>query len=338
MHKDFAEWYRLAGIEPDGEILKKRWSVIDEFDPKRDGVISLAKMFYRLGRPEEAFLSSFIEAFQQEDPAFKIRDNDHELSILAGAQLVDTISRADTKLADLAALSLVSAAASNARKAPSVTDIPEIAARHLTKRSRKRFSSDDYSEGNSKAEFLEALTELGTPYAEVAEELQRLRQQLEVVSEESNMLWWLFSETSRDENQRWNSFSVPAAAVIAGKELADLTVVLPGPIAAPAFLDRTIRSIKTKPPASVSVTKAIGEVSHGWRQSYADKNCPLELESLLPIGYGIKLSLTVLADTSWIPAFTQATGIAANAEIAPHILAYQVFIESLLCRSWKESK
>lgn len=32
MHNDFAEWYRMAGIEPDGDLLPKRWAAIEEFN------------------------------------------------------------------------------------------------------------------------------------------------------------------------------------------------------------------------------------------------------------------------------------------------------------------
>ena len=119
MQNDFGEWYRLAGIEPDGETLATRWAVIDAYMPTRDDVIALAQLFYRLGKPNETSLSAFIGAFHKADPAFRMRDNDHELSVLAGAQLVETINRSDAGFADLAALSLVSGAAGNARPGPS---------------------------------------------------------------------------------------------------------------------------------------------------------------------------------------------------------------------------
>jgi hypothetical protein len=339
MHNDFGEWYRLAGIEPDGAILAKRWGVIEGYTPTRDDVVSLTQLFYRLGKPKETFISAFVKIFHDVDPAFRTRENNHELSVLAGAKLVEIIEKSDISLADLAALSLVSSAAGNLRPAPSVKDIPEIAARHLESRSRDRISSfEDDDNTGTRQELFDALTGLGAPHDELAKELRQLQRKMDVVTEESNMLWWLFSEFSRDEQERWASFAVPAVALMAGKELADLTVVLPGPIAALAFLDRVIKSAKSKPPATVSVEDAINGVSLEWRQRYADKNCPSELEALLPIGYGVRASLTASENNAWLPAFAQVAGISSTAKIVPNLLAYQVFIECLLCRSWKELK
>jgi hypothetical protein len=84
MHKDFGEWYRLAGMEPDGAILANRWAVIEAYSPSTDDVISLTQLFYGLGKPKEAFMSAFVKAFHGAEPAFRTRENNHELSVLAG--------------------------------------------------------------------------------------------------------------------------------------------------------------------------------------------------------------------------------------------------------------
>jgi len=339
MHKDFGEWYRSAGIEPNGEILPKRWAAIEEYLPSRDDVVSLARLFYDLGKPKEDFIAGFRNSFQNTDPAFKMRDNDRELSVLAGAKLIDVTEHGNVDLADMTALALVSAAAANLRPSPSVRDIPEIAARYLSDRATKRRAAGAEVAGTEPSKVLfDALTELGTPYKELAEELQQVRRHLCIVAEESNMLWWLFSENSRDEKQAWAIFSLPAAALMAGKELADLTTVIPGPIAAAAFLARAIRSARKPHPTTILIRDAINKVTTRWRQQYADERCPVELEYLLPIGHAMRLSLESPENNAWLPAFTQGTGIAPNASIAPNILAYQVFLETLLCRSWEELK
>jgi hypothetical protein len=337
MHKDFGEWYRLAGIEPDREILPKRWAAIEEYDPDRAGVVSLARLFYRLGKPNSEFLAAFLGSFQKTDLAFKMRDNDHELSVLAGAKLVDVIEQSEADLADLAALSLVCASGGNLRPCPSVRDIPEIAARYLSERAIKRASlSEESADTGTNKERLAALTASETPQKELAREIQRLQRQLSIVAEESNMLWWLFSEHSRDEQQRWTKFNVPAVALMAGKELADLTTIIPGPIAAAAFLDKVIRCAKSEPPTTVLIRDAMNDVTIKWRQQYANEGCPSELEDLLPMTRAVHLSLASPENNAWLPVFKQGTGISSDAGLAPHILAHQVFLEALLCRSWKQ--
>src|SRR5437762_3321177 len=81
--------------------------------------------------------------------------------------------------------------------------------------------------------------------------LYQLRRELQSVMEESNVLWWVFGESSRDRGRRWSEYSVGQTAVMAGKELADLTRMPPGPPASGALLDKVIKLACAKPPAQV---------------------------------------------------------------------------------------
>ena len=335
MHKDFAEWYRSAGITPDGETLLKRWAAIAAFEVDRSDVASLTRLFYRLGTPKEDFLKAFRAEFQKADAAFPMRGNDHELAVLAGAELVDTIERSSAPLADLAALCLVCAAAQQLRPTPAVSAIPETASRFLSSRATKRSQVD---EGSSEGTLLKALTDLGSPYDKLAIEFHKLQSELSIVTEEANMLWWLLSEFSRDLNTPWRKLPAPAVPLIAGKELADLTRVIPGPIAAAAFLDRTIRSGRTKPPTLILTIAAVNETPVDWRLEYIKDSFPDEIEVIAPISYAVKLSLIAPENDEWVPMFTSATGIASNSKIAPHTLAYQLFLEGLLRRSFAAAK
>jgi hypothetical protein len=341
MHKDFAEWYRAAGVPPNGDILPKRWEAIEKYEASRDGIVSLVRLFYRLGKPSEEFENAFRTAFQTADPAFQMRDNDQELLVLAGAKLIDVIERSPVELTDLAALSLVCAAAQNLRGSAAVPDIPENAARYLSKRTIERAregQGDSDSASSERKTLFDGLTAAGAPINGLPAELERLQRELAVVSEESNMLWWLFSEHSHDLKQPWAKSTVPAVALIAGKELAELTRVLPGPLAATAFLDRVLRFAKAKPPNTILVVEAINDVSVEWRRIYAERNCPAELEDLAPISHGVKISLTAPENDAWFIAFKTGTGISADSKLVPHLLAYQVFLEGLLCRSWRMVK
>jgi len=335
MHKDFAEWYRLAGIEPDGDLLPKRWAAIENYGPEASDILSLTKLFYKIDVPTDEFLESFRSAFQTEDPAFKMRDNDHELSVLAGAELVDVMARSND-LDDLAALTLVCAAASNLRPGPCVRDIPEIAARHLTDRTAERWSTanEEQATGSNESLFA-ALKAQPAPSPDVAKFLRQQQRELALVREESNILWWLFSEHSRQVQQPWSSLPPAAIPLMAGKELADLTQVIPGPIAARAFLDKVIRSGKGKAPATINVTDSINEVSLTWRQDVAKEYGTPVLEAISPIIRGIHISLGAPKDNAWVPVFTQSTNIPGTAKLAPSVLAHQVFYESMLYRLWK---
>ena len=101
--------------------------------------------------------------------------------------------------------------------------MPQIAARYIKRRTTAR------------------VADIGAADQEEDSKISRLERELTIVSEETNMLWWLISEYSRDRGASWMTVGPFATPIIAGKELADLTRVIPGPVAAAAFLDRIIR-------------------------------------------------------------------------------------------------
>jgi hypothetical protein len=321
MHSDFSEWFRAAGIELPDDALKKRWPVVDEFQVNRDDVISLADVFFGFFEGKDSFLSSFRKAFQDADSNFRMKDNNRELSVLAGAILVTVIESDSVEVGDLAALALVSGAAQNLRATPCCPDIPESAAKHLSRRSvnRGELNPDDAED-------------------EKQHEIAKLRRDLDLVSEETNVLWWVFGESSRDTEKRWSEYNSLQTAIMVGKELADLTRIAPGPPAAAALLRRVMDHAKGKAPDQVSVKDAISAVPLEWRQNFAKNYCPTSLANLRPVSQGIKLSVDLTNSTALGPALASSTKIQRNGKIAPQLLAYQVLIECLLAGLWLRVK
>jgi hypothetical protein len=319
------------------DALPKRWSAIEGYSPNASGVVSLARLFYSLGSFDEEFHLGFQTAFQTADPPFKMSGNENELSVLAGAELIDLIDRGDTGLADLAALSLVCAAGANLRPPPRVKRIPELAAKYLSERTLGRWTIQSDDEIESAESALGSLAAAQEPFPLLAKHLRTMQRQLDLVREESNMLWWLFSDFSRDQQTTWSKVPFAAVPVVAGKELSDLTGIIPGPTAARAFLDRVIHSAKSKPPVSILITDAINNLPAEWRTAYSRDYCTTETAALQPITLGIKLSLSAPENNAWLPAFARGTLLPSGAKIAPNILAHQVFLEAMLCRAWRQA-
>jgi hypothetical protein len=318
MHKLYG-WLTTAGIEPNIATLPKHLEVIDEYSPEADEVIAFARLFYGFGDRNDALLDKFGTAMQDADPSFLMEKHTQELSIFAGAALISLIERdQNDRLTDLAALCMVCGGAQGARTGVSVPEMPMIAARYVENRTSKRASTS--------AEALEDDLKFG-----------KLERELTIVSEEVNMLWWLVSETSRDRKQSWKRVGLSATSIIAGKELADLTRVVPGPVAAAAFLDRIVRlSNSDKSAKPVKVKEAVETTPREWRDQYP--STPAELADLAPISNSIKLSLTVSEGDDWSPVFEKGTTLEADTKLPPTALAYQTFLERLLARSAGEPK
>jgi hypothetical protein len=335
MHNYFSAWYQSAGIATEHIPLAKRWEAIEAFAVDGDGATSLTQVFYGLAPSDPSFEQKFRVAFNKADPNFQMSGNDRELLVLAGAALVAVMDNGAQELADLAGLCLVCAAVQNVRAAPAVPEIPEIAVKYLSKRSAGRVEPE---EDGAASKLSAALTEKGEPYDVLASEFQKLQLQFPIIAEESNMLWWLFSETSRDLDERWSRLPLGAVCLVTARELAVLTKVIPGPVAARAFLDRAIRSGRSTVKASISITDVINETPKNWRDANYQKPLPNELNGILPINQSVRLSVEASDDSAWRSMFKTSTGISASAKTAPDKIAYQIFLEHLTARSFAAVK
>ena len=159
-----------------------------------------------------------------------------------------------------------------------------------------------------------------------------------ILAEETNALWWLFSETSRDLKQRLSGLPVGAACLVTGKELADLTRIVPGHLAARAFLDRAVRAGRRKIAASISIADVVSQSPKVWRAEHYGKPLPNELDAILPMNQAVRLSVQAPDDDAWRPMFKTATGVSPDVKSAPDALAYQTYLEHLAVGSFASLK
>jgi hypothetical protein len=82
-----------------------------------------------------------------------------------------------------------------------------------------------------------------------------------VLLEESNIVWWVFGGFSRDVGTRFSEMVPGFAAVLAGKELADLTRIMPCHRATPAYLDKQLEVHRSK---KLTLNELIEQISHDW--------------------------------------------------------------------------
>lgn len=317
MLENFYDWHRVMGLEPNDETSPKLKKVINEYNPAPTEVISLARFFYGFD-DHGTQLENFGKALQEVDTSFSMQHQKQYFVLFAGAELVSVIKRnLNEQLADLAALFLVCGAVQGARSAVPVPEIPEIAARHIESRARDRAFVDQSGE-----------------QAELR--MLKLEREMAIVSEEANMLWWLVSEYSRDRNEPWKKVGPLATSIIAGKELADLTRIIPGPVAAAAFLDRIIGfSNSSKSVKPVVIKEAVEKTPQAWREALQLKG-KAEIQDLMPISKALKLSLSVAQGADWSAVFLKGIALKTDSRLPANALAYQMFLEGLLSRLSEE--
>jgi hypothetical protein len=334
MDKYLSTWYRSAGIPTEKIPLSKRAEAIRGFEIDADGIASLTQLFFKLPPSDSSFEEKLRTAINATDSNFGMSGDDNELVVLAGATLADVIEEGDRDLSNLAILSVVSASAQNLRGPAAVSEIPELATQRLGKRSAQRDVAEDGSEAATLATKLAAL---GEPYDVLSREFQRLQLQFPIINEESNMLWWVFGETSQNSDERWGDMPIEKVCLISATELAGLTRVIPGPVAARAFLDRAVRSGRTSV-KDVSIADVVNKTPKPWRDDHYGKPLPPELKGVLPLCEAVRFSIEVGDNDGWRQMFKSSLRIVPTAKLTPGKMAYQVYLERLTIRSFVGAK
>lgn len=267
MNPLLADWYNDVSIGLPGEILTARAAAIDELLPQLDRASVLALVGLAHEHPQVEQDDWFREPFKKHDATFLMRGNDRELAVLAGACLVDVCAGED----DLAVL-VASATAVACRRGwtSSVGDLPGRAEQRLVDLGTARRQLERrpvaakptvWTKGVPPA-VANGLSEAGVTPASVTAALDKLagatnraletaavqvdrvadwsERALSLCTEEGDLLSWLLAGHSNLLDVPWASLDAGTAAIVAGRELADLLVVLPAPPQADALIDQIL--------------------------------------------------------------------------------------------------
>lgn len=306
MNPSFGEWYRKAKLQPRNEDLVARTKAIEAFTKKLDEnkIAELIRCFVGVASKRQEVMEGFTKELLSSDAAFPTENNGVEVQVLCGAALA-TILEQSSPIADSAALLLMSAVGQGFRKPPILPDVVALARAYLSERSgalrkldarRKQVLTKQEqlieavktaAGSNSAAQLqapleaaLKSLTEAINNVAGIAEQAaQALERADGVLLEESNIIWWVFGEHSRDTGERFSELPPGFAAVIAGKELADLTRIVPGPKAAPAYLDKQLNAHRSE---KLKLNDAMAKVPLDWVKTLQSNN---EFLDLTPINF-----------------------------------------------------
>lgn len=362
MHIHFPDWYREANINPTSELVKVRGKginkVISSITPKH--TLELVRLLFSLQLHEEKFHETFCEKFRSVDSTFPMRNNEQELTILAGTTIAEIIAK-QSELANLVALATICASFLPHSSEPPIGDILSETKKYLLIKSTelrgdiKQFSSNlpDFKINDTinklKTDFeanpnlppdqlreplINCLLKINDGVVRLTKVLNEANNNMDktfaLLSEETNILWWVFGEFSHDLDKRIADVPLPAACLVAGKELADLVKAIPGPLAANAFLDKMIQHGRSELTGTISLKDAINQSPREWRENWM-KNSIVDLtKSLCPIHYAVKTSLSTEGDTSWGSAYKKVIGITFSHKTNPLDFALQVYHESLL--------
>ncbi|MEO0368649.1 MAG: GTPase-associated system all-helical protein GASH [Pseudomonadota bacterium] len=361
MHKLFAEWYRTVIIEPDGDMLAKRWSGIEQLcgediDNKIDGLI---RLYYGLQIIDTQFQGQVQDIFQQQDAAFRMRDNELELATLAGAALVQLSE--DKKSGNTAILGMLAASCCGLCEPIGPAEIIEDIRSQYEANTLQRFQENNQSVKHSTINLSAVMNEIekhctagqlpqaGPAIKKAFESLashvnssnqSHTRAYRKVVSiqsrleEECNVLWWCFGQQSRDFVKPFSKIHRGSRSIVAGKELAHL-VSIPGPSAAVSFLSRclNLKSADTAKP-DIELLQCVLKLPKDWRESVRDEVCQDNATGLCPVVTAI-LKSTETGDTHALKSlFNSSCKVSEVIKLNAEDLAIQAFLEFMYLKSY----
>lgn len=257
MNDHFADWHRAVSIDLAGIDLEARWSavevVVEEIEAHQ--VAQLVELAFGQAR-ESTDDVWFRRPFKDREPAFAMKGNEREMSMLAAAVLLEIVSGDDdvTVLAaymcDLtrflgwtqpiddmvgsARRRLVELAVSRRTIGPA----PEVKAPGVwTKPIKDILDPLEGAAYPSGDVFRTAVTKLAqtagnavaAAFSHADDVAAWAGARLEVAEEETDLLWWLLSGHSDSLGVAWSELAGPAIAVGAARELAERVKTLPAP-------------------------------------------------------------------------------------------------------------
>ena len=357
MHLKLADWYALASISHDAETLQLRWDAVLAVakDLKLSDVPDLARIVY--GRTAGGLKDRVKTAAKEADPRFLMEKSDAEVLVLSSAVAIQVLSGRSVE-ADATGLALVCLECQGLRGTGRFQDAIEAAVQYLGSESvkvrepqedRPSVGPKDLSALLAAAKNAAASNDLNGFYPSLeavlegiveakrrrSDDVKKAFQALETrMMEESNILWWLLSEHTLDGKQPFSELSTATACFRAAIDLANLTKLLPGPFAAPAFLRRMVMTTSNAQ-SPLSLADTIESCDGTWRRELIESGVS-PLGDLTPLLFGVSKAVESGDPGSWISAFSHTTGLDASKATAPPMLALQVYNEMLLLRALSE--
>lgn len=364
MHKYFPDWYRAADLNPTAETLEKRWRAVGGFIKKikLPNALELVRLYFDLPTNAPGFSEQYSAVFQTQDATFSTRDNSVELRVLAGASIASIVETTRTHVTDAVALAMVCGFCRGLRQEILNSEIIESARHYLALEAVNVRSVGDNLEIKSPDtdldELLTALTSassgtnlatikehLAPPFEKLAEAVDNLTTSVNEIGsqysiavnvsrEESNILWWVFGEYSRDLNKPIADLNLPFAALVSGKELADLTKIIPGPLSSEAFLKKMLSFCEDGSRRTISIKDAVGGVTTEWRQRLLETTSEMsQVEDFCAIHTAVEKSLDSGHVSKWRTSFEKSTRIKSGSGVEPVALAMQMCDERMLIRA-----
>lgn len=377
----FKDWYAQGTKrEPSASELAARRESIVRLVASDDinKWLTLVKLFYGIVTEKNSEVQFLIDEVRKDDADLSLRNSNNLFRVIAGCAIAQKIEvEENTYLGDTLCLALLTTPyAERTSELPLSEVIPLARVKWLESCAQVReasilsntialgkqsinaveLSADasgnsytvpaTFNANNEKIKgYLQGIVSdiknLKQPFDSITYILNSIDTRLNSLSEESNVFWWLYNSFSRDFDQPFNQLGLSTMCIVAPKELADLTISLPGLGNANALLYKALQMFEAEqgiPKLTFSsiIESSEPEIGNGaWLKTFTAE-IPSAIEEVTPCLYAMQCYDTYDHEDSWKAIFKKKGKFAPDIEVSPIHFAQQVYLELLLVRVYNE--
>lgn len=350
----FYTWTKEFQLGEGSETLGQRWQAVSSFadnasDEDVEPLVRLAIGSRHAPPPD--WLASLETTFREDYPAFTASTNVRELQVLSACCLLRASQDTENGVAVLAALASATASVAGQRKPSLPGDLYQAAGEALrsqylsTARRTKPATGSQYKplfeaalqkvKGQPDiATVIETLaqasvsvtTAVNQNQAKTQTAIEALAHRLDQQDEELQMLWWLIGDRSEDLDCAFGDVADAARPIVLAKELADHTVLPPGPPSVRSLLSRA----KLKGTGEVRVVDAVTAAPIDWLRSQVSAKSTSPVTQ--PLHFAMARQLETGPGNAWIAGWAAATDLPPDLAMPQLTLAELFYRERLLTR------
>ena len=345
MHSLFSDWLRESGLDLQNRPLAEWWQALEEYCSTTTRATLLVLLRFAVIRTssEADVPEGFREAIKAKDSGFSMRGNVFEVQQLARVAVRTLFEGAGVseERAHAAALGLICGSFGRdngnvyREHVQRASEFLAKAADELRIRDETNLPSDARDIAKSLSESpdvnkLKAL--LASLVPGMVSTLNDLTRRLVLQEEELNMLWWTFGEQSRDLKVAFRDLSPGQAAVLAAKELADLTAFPPGPVSFEGILCRALAADSLD--QKMRLEDVTNSLDSKWRTSLAEPLSSLgDALTILPVHLMIKKSVETSSKKAWPVLFRAVCDVSTALKASPRAISSQFYYERMFVKS-----
>jgi len=356
LNEDLPRWIRVLELNPDPSWKEKRRAGIEALvlQTTAGDVETLVRLALKTKQPPATdAVARTRHPFKTADDSFQSFGMDRELQILCGATLAE-LFRGHGNVSSIAALAVSAATSLGINKAELPADLAEASEAGIQRQAELHRRRPDLSKPPAvdfpKGEFekatkkFEAQPELGNlvPTLNVLIDASRVAFNallkrfsdglteasnfIAIQDEELEMLWWLMGDRSVDLDRPFGKIGREERPLVIAKELAQITLYLPGPTAIKSLLARS----GLKESDKVTIPACINACDLDWLRPLVESTEPSAVTR--PLHLAIRRKLETADDNSWVAGWAAATGVAVDQKFSAPNVGMQFYRERLLAR------